>query len=58
MGNVVGEHTVYISTDTEVLSLTHRAESRAVFADGAIVCAKYVAGREAGVYDMRDVLRG
>ena len=58
MGNVVGEHTVYISTDTEVLSLTHRAETRAVFADGAIVCAKYIVGREAGIYNMKDVLRG
>jgi len=58
MGNVVGEHTVYISTDTEILTLSHKAETRAVFADGAIVSAKYLIGREPGLYNMKDVLRG
>lgn len=34
MGNVVGDHTVYISTDTEILSLSHRAQSRSVLRTG------------------------
>ena len=56
MGNVVGEHTVYISTDTETISLSHHAATRAVFADGALVAARHVAGRRPGLYDMTDVL--
>lgn len=58
MGNVVGEHTVYISTDTQILTLAHRAESRSVFADGAVVAAKYIVDRAPGMYKMEDVLRG
>ena len=56
MGNVVGEHTVYISTDNETLALTHTAASRAVFADGALVAARHIAGKRPGLYDMTDVL--
>ena len=56
MGNVVGEHTVYISTDTETITLSHHAATRAVFADGALVAARHIAGRRPGLYDMTDVL--
>ena len=56
MGNVVGEHTVYISTDTETIALSHHAATRAVFADGALVAARHIAGRRPGLYDMADVL--
>ena len=56
MGNVVGEHSVYISTDTETITLSHHAASRSVFADGAIVAARHIAGRRPGLYDMTDVL--
>ena len=56
MGNVVGEHTVYIATDNETIALTHTAASRAVFADGALVAAKHIAGKRPGFYDMTDVL--
>lgn len=56
MGNVVGEHAVYISTDTETITLAHHAASRSVFADGALVAARCIAGRRPGLYDMTDVL--
>jgi 4-hydroxy-tetrahydrodipicolinate reductase len=56
MGNVVGEHTVYIATDNETLALSHHAASRAVFADGALVAAKHIVGKRPGLYDMTDVL--
>lgn len=56
MGNVVGEHAVYISTDTETITLAHHAASRSVFADGALVAARCIAGRRPGLYDMNDVL--
>ena len=42
----------------EVLTLSHNAGSRGVFADGAVQAALYVAGREPGYYTMTDLLRG
>ena len=37
--------------------LTHRAESRALFAQGALKAAAYLMGKPAGLYSMRDVVR-
>ncbi len=56
MGDVVGDHTVFFATLGERLELTHRATSRETFARGAIVAAKWVAGKEPGLYTMFDVL--
>jgi len=56
MGNVVGEHTAHFASDYERVELTHRAQSRDVFAAGALRAAKWIAGREAGWYTMDDVL--
>lgn len=56
MGDVVGEHTVYFATLGERIELTHRATSRETFARGALVAAKWVAGKKAGLYTMFDVL--
>lgn len=51
-GNEPGMHEVIISTDFQTLSLKHNAESRAVFAEGAISAAKFIYRRVAGLYDM------
>ncbi|SMP10417.1 dihydrodipicolinate reductase [Desulfurobacterium pacificum] len=56
MGDVVGDHTVFFATLGERLELTHRATSRETFARGAVVAAKWVAGRKPGLYTMFDVL--
>jgi 4-hydroxy-tetrahydrodipicolinate reductase len=56
MGDVVGDHTVFFATLGERLELTHRATSRETFARGALVAAKWVVGKEAGLYTMFDVL--
>ncbi|TCK03983.1 4-hydroxy-tetrahydrodipicolinate reductase [Phorcysia thermohydrogeniphila] len=56
MGDVVGDHTVFFATLGERLELTHRATSRETFARGAIVAAKWVANKKAGLYTMFDVL--
>lgn len=40
----------------EVISISHSAQSREVFASGALHAAKYLAGREPGIYDMRDLV--
>ncbi|WP_254543476.1 4-hydroxy-tetrahydrodipicolinate reductase [Halomarina pelagica] len=55
-GDVRGEHEVLLAGNDEVLTLTHRAESRRVFAAGALDAAAWLAGREAGWYDFSEVL--
>lgn len=55
-GGVTGEHTVYLFGPGERLELTHRAADRAVFAHGALRCARWLAGRPAGLYGVDAVL--
>lgn len=58
MGSVVGEHTIHFSSPLERIELTHRAQTRDVFAAGALTAAKWVAGRPPGHYGMDAVLFG
>lgn len=55
-GEVVGEHTVIFSGPGERLELTHRANSREIFARGAFRAAEWVVGKPARLYSMQDVL--
>ncbi len=55
-GGVVGEHTVSFAAMEEVISLSHKAIDRALFARGAVAAARWAAGRAPGLYSMRDVL--
>jgi 4-hydroxy-tetrahydrodipicolinate reductase len=55
-GGVVGEHSVIFAAEDEILTLTHSARDRGLFARGAVAAARWVAGRPAGEYDMQDVL--
>ena len=55
-GNVRGEHEVVLAGNDEVLTLTHRAESRRVFAAGAVDAAEWLAGRDPGWYEFGDLL--
>ena len=55
-GSIVGDHDVIFAGQDEVITLSHRAYSRAVFGKGAVEAAKFLAGREAGFYTMSDVL--
>ena len=55
-GQVVGEHALLFAAGDEHIALTHRAFDRRAFAVGAVQAARWVAGRPAGLYDMRDVL--
>lgn len=57
MGNVVGEHEIHIGTDTETITLSHKAHSRSLFAEGAIVAAAFLVGQAAGLYQMKDMLK-
>jgi 4-hydroxy-tetrahydrodipicolinate reductase len=55
-GDVVGDHTVHFLGLGDRVEITHRASSRETFARGAVRAALWLAGRKAGLYDMRDVL--
>jgi 4-hydroxy-tetrahydrodipicolinate reductase len=55
-GEVVGEHSVTFVGPSERLELTHRAESREIFARGALRAAEWVVGKAPGLYSMQDVL--
>jgi 4-hydroxy-tetrahydrodipicolinate reductase len=55
-GSVAGDHQVVFATDGERIELGHRAESRAIFARGAVRAALWLAGRPAGRYTMADLL--
>ena len=55
-GTIVGEHEIIYAGTDEVIEIKHTAYSKAIFAKGAIQAAKYIAGKEAGMYDMRKVV--
>jgi len=55
-GGIVGEHAVTFAAEDEILTLSHSARDRSLFARGAVEAALWVAGRPAGLYDMQDVL--
>ena len=56
MGNVVGIHEVHINTGTQTLVLKHESGSRAMLADGAVSAARFMSGKEKGLYDMESIL--
>ena len=58
MGNIVGEHEVIVGTQNQTITLKHEAHSRALFAEGALAAAVYVAGCEVGLYDMKSLVGG
>ena len=55
-GEVPGEHTVILYSDSERLELTHMALNRRVFADGALKAAQWLISQPAGLYTMHDLL--
>lgn len=56
-GTIVGEHEVIYAGTDEVIEFKHTAYSRSVFGKGAVEAAKFLAGKEAGRYDMSDVIQ-
>ena len=57
MGNVIGRHEVIVGTDTQTITLTHEAHDRALFAEGAITAALFLADKPAGYYTMQDMVK-
>ncbi len=57
-GSIVGDHDVIFAGKDEVVTLSHRAYSRRVFAAGAVAAARFLAGRKPGLYTMDQVISG
>lgn len=55
-GTIVGEHDVMFIGDDEIVTISHTALSRKLFARGAIKAARFMVGKTSGMYDMNDVL--
>lgn len=55
-GSVIGEHSVIFASDSERLTLSHHAENRDLFAEGAIAAALWAVKQKHGRYSMQDVL--
>ena len=55
-GGIVGEHSVTFAAEDEIVTLSHSARDRSLFARGALAAAVWIRGRPAGLYDMMDVL--
>ncbi len=56
-GTIVGEHSVIFAGNDEVLTISHQAQSKSLFATGALSAAVYISSLQAGLYDMSDMLR-
>ena len=57
-GDIVGIHEVYVSTETQTITLKHEAHSRSLFAEGAIAAAEFIKNKPAGLYGMQDMIGG
>lgn len=55
-GSIVGEHDVIFAGQDEVVTFSHTAYSKAIFAKGAVEAARFLAGKPAGLYNMSDVI--
>lgn len=55
-GTIVGEHEIIFAGTDEVITVKHTAYSRAIFGKGAIEAAKFLKGKQPGLYDMQDVI--
>lgn len=56
-GTVVGTHSVLFFDDYESIEITHKAESRDIFAKGSLRAARYLLGKDNGYYNMDDIVR-
>lgn len=55
-GSIIGEHSVILASPSERITLSHRAENRALFAEGAVRAAVWLYDKKPGRYSMQDIL--
>ena len=58
MGNVVGVHEVHICTGSQTITLRHEVATRTLLAEGAVEAARFMVGKEKGMYKMENLLAG
>ncbi len=56
-GTIVGEHTVMFAGHDEIVSISHSARSKEVFASGAVKAAIFMVGKPSGLYTMKDMIK-
>lgn len=56
-GTIAGDHEVIFAGDKEVITISHRAESREIFAHGAIRAARFLLNQRPGLYDMKNIIK-
>lgn len=56
-GDIVGDHTVLFAGTGERIEISHKSSSRAGYANGSLHAARFLADKQTGLYDMRDVLK-
>lgn len=57
-GRVIGDHSVIFAGEHDIIEITHRSHSRAIYAQGALHAAQWLQGKQAGLYSMDDMLAG
>ncbi len=55
-GEIIGDHDIIFESDVDTITIRHHANTRDIFAKGALVAAKFLAAKKSGLYDMLDVL--
>ncbi len=55
-GEVIGDHTIYFESPVDLISIHHHAKTRDIFAEGALVAAKFLGKKKKGLFNMQDVL--
>ena len=55
-GEIVGDHTIVFESDEDVITISHHAKNRDIFAKGALVAAKFLKDKKTGLFNMHDVL--
>ena len=58
MGNVVGVHEVHICTSSQTITLRHEVATRRMLAEGGVEAARFMVGKEKGMYNMENLLAG
>jgi len=56
-GEVVGDHKIVLESDEDMIEIVHKAKTRDIFAIGALTAAKFLVGKKAGIYSMKDVMK-
>ena len=56
-GTIVGEHSVLFCGEDEIIEIKHTAMSKKIFAMGALKAARFLVGKETGLYTMKDIFR-